>query len=48
MKKEFNELLRRCFVLGLFLMFMGIQYSYAQQTITGTIIDENNSPILWS
>lgn len=45
MKKEFNELLRRCFVLGLFLMFMGIQYSYAQQTITGTVIDENNSPI---
>ncbi|MBU2946198.1 SusC/RagA family TonB-linked outer membrane protein [Zobellia uliginosa] len=45
MKKEFNELLRKCFVSGLFLILMGIQYSHAQQTITGTIIDENNQPI---
>ncbi|CAM4248957.1 SusC/RagA family TonB-linked outer membrane protein [Zobellia nedashkovskayae] len=45
MKKEFNELLRKCFVLGLFLILMGIQYSHAQQTITGSVIDENNQPI---
>ncbi len=40
MKKRFNDLLRNSFLSGLFLMFMGIQLSYAQQTVTGTVTDE--------
>ncbi|RKR14381.1 TonB-linked SusC/RagA family outer membrane protein [Maribacter vaceletii] len=40
MKKRFNDLLRNSFLSGLFLMFMGIQFSYAQQTVTGTVTDE--------
>ncbi|WP_298484632.1 TonB-dependent receptor [uncultured Maribacter sp.] len=45
MKKRIKELIRKCFLSGLFLLFMGIQYSYAQQTISGVVTDENNQPV---
>lgn len=45
MKKQFNRLLRKCFLSGLFLAIMGLQYSYAQQTVTGTVTDENNQGV---
>lgn len=39
MKKRLFELLRKCFLTGLFLAFMGMQSANAQQTISGTVSD---------
>ena len=40
MKKQFTRLLRQSFLTGLFLTIMGLQYTYAQQTVTGTVSDD--------
>ncbi|WP_171037099.1 TonB-dependent receptor [Maribacter algarum] len=45
MKKQLFKLLKKCFLSGLFFVLMGMQYSFAQQTVTGTITDENDSPV---
>jgi len=40
MKKQFFEFLKKCFLTGLFFALIGTQYINAQQTITGTVSDE--------
>ncbi|MEX0288294.1 MAG: SusC/RagA family TonB-linked outer membrane protein [Flavobacteriaceae bacterium] len=40
MKKHFVRLLREKILVVLFLVFAGMQFSYAQQTITGTVSDD--------
>ena len=45
MKKRFSKFLRIASLLGLFLMLMGFQQLQAQQTVTGTVTDENDQGI---
>ena len=45
MKKQFSKLFKKRFVSGLLFVLMGMQYAFAQQTITGIITDENDAPI---
>ncbi|MCK0188946.1 TonB-dependent receptor [Arenibacter sp. F20364] len=45
MKKQLLEFTRKCFLAGLFLALMGFQQMYAQQNITGTVLDEMDQPI---
>ncbi|MEO1012466.1 MAG: TonB-dependent receptor [Bacteroidota bacterium] len=41
MKKQCMKLWKKCFAFAVFLSFAGMQSSYAQQTVSGTITDEN-------
>lgn len=45
MKKQFSNFMRKGFLTGLFLVFTGLQFVYAQQTITGMVTDENDGPV---
>ncbi|SHF84485.1 TonB-linked outer membrane protein, SusC/RagA family [Arenibacter palladensis] len=45
MKKQLFEFVGKCFLAGIFLALMGFQQANAQQTITGTIVDELGQPI---
>ncbi|MGB5438018.1 MAG: TonB-dependent receptor [Maribacter sp.] len=45
MKQQFARFMRKCFLTGLFLAILGMQFSFAQQTITGTVTDENGQGV---
>ncbi|WP_282134840.1 SusC/RagA family TonB-linked outer membrane protein [Seonamhaeicola maritimus] len=41
MKKQFSKLLRACSIFGLVLALMSFQETSAQQTVSGTVVDES-------
>ncbi|WP_158594606.1 SusC/RagA family TonB-linked outer membrane protein [Ulvibacterium marinum] len=45
MKKQFFKVLGKFLLTGIFLICFGLQQLYAQQTITGTVTDENGQGI---
>ncbi len=45
MKKQFTGLLRTGVLIALFALFLGVQQTMAQQTVTGTVTDETDSGI---
>ena len=45
MEKQFFKLLKKCFLTGLFFVFLGTHYAFAQQTISGTVTDETGGPV---
>ncbi|MGB5668049.1 MAG: TonB-dependent receptor [Maribacter sp.] len=45
MKKQLIGLMGKCLLTGLFLAIMGLQYSFAQQTVTGTVTDETGQGV---
>ncbi|WP_271784132.1 SusC/RagA family TonB-linked outer membrane protein [Aquimarina algiphila] len=45
MSKQSNELTRKISLGFFFILFLGLPKAYSQQTISGTIVDENSQPI---
>ena len=45
MKEHFTQLIRKGLALGLFLVLVGVQQVYAQQTVTGLVTDESDEGI---
>ncbi|MGB5436527.1 MAG: TonB-dependent receptor plug domain-containing protein, partial [Maribacter sp.] len=45
MKKTTSTFLQRGFLLGILFALMGFQHLHAQNTVTGTITDENDQPV---
>ncbi|WP_422080390.1 SusC/RagA family TonB-linked outer membrane protein [Ulvibacterium sp.] len=45
MRKQLFKVLGKCLLTGVFLICFGLQQLYAQQTITGTVTDENDQGV---